>query len=141
MGIKMTNVHIENCGTGIKANGKINMEMNGMSFKNNGKDLDLYVEEGSEITIDQLISTGCHTESITYEEYSSKITQIKNLIDTKIDDFTFGEREKIKTLLDEMENSKDQPAKIKKILEEVSQVGKSTATGLLLEYIKLQLGW
>lgn len=44
MGIKMTNVHIENCGTGIKANGKINMEMNGMSFKNNGKDLDLYVE-------------------------------------------------------------------------------------------------
>jgi len=54
--------------------------------------------------------------------------------------FTAEEKEKIKVLLDKMNDIKNEPTKIKKILKEIYGVGKSTSGGLLLAYLKKQFG-
>lgn len=141
MSLKLTNVHIENCGTGVKADGKVDIEMDDMTFVNNGKDVDLYVEHGSNISINTLTSTGCKTESITYREYSNKITDIKQFVETKTEFFTQEEISEIRNLLDKMNNSKDNVSKIQKILKEIYGIGKATSASLLAYYIKMQFGW
>jgi len=139
MSLKLNGVQITNCGTGIKANGKVDIEMANMNFKSNNKDIDLLVEAGSQIFINNLESTDCKFESITYEEYSSDISDIKHFVESKTQDFSRNEITKIKELLDDLENRKEEPTKIKNILKEISKIGKSTASALLIAYIKKQL--
>ncbi|MRC14168.1 hypothetical protein GH866_00915 [Bacillus thuringiensis] len=141
MGVKIGGNKFINGNTAIQVVGLMqNMNISDNEFINNMKDMDFYIDEDSDIVIENNFSDGCKTESITIKEFSSKIEDVKEFAEN-IPDFTTEEKEKIKTLLDEMNASKDEPTKIKKILKEIYDVGKSTSSGLLLTYIKMRIGW
>jgi hypothetical protein len=54
MGIKIKNCNIENAGTGIKAEGKVNINIEGLTLINNYKDFDLSITDDSLIKIEGL---------------------------------------------------------------------------------------
>ena len=141
MGIDIRNNKIINCGTAIKVEGLIkDMNISGNKLLNNMKDMDFYIHEDSNIVVESNFSDGCKTESISVKEYSNRIEDIKDSLESTTN-FTLEEKEEIRILLDEMIASKDEPTKIKKILKEIYDVSKSTSSGVLLTYIKMQLGW
>ncbi|MCF7623664.1 MULTISPECIES: hypothetical protein [Bacillaceae] len=140
MGLEISRNKFINCGTAVKLEGLFkNVDINRNEFLDNNKDMEFIIDPDSNIVVQENFFKGSKIESITVKEYSVKIENIKEFTD-QINEFSTEEKERIKVLLDEMNASKDQ-TKIKKILKEIYDVGKSTSSALLLAYIKVQLGW
>lgn len=140
MTLNIKDSHFENCGTGIAAFGNVDINMESTSFKNNDKDLILSVESESQIFIEKMTTTGCKTESITYEEYSSKLSNIEGFVENQTEYFSPDEITKIKILLDNMKDKKEKATLTKDIWNGLFQIGKPVATDLLLTFIKKQFG-
>ena len=49
MPIIIKDCHIEDCGTGIKAEGDVDLNISDMTFVNNGRDIDLEVDSQNNI--------------------------------------------------------------------------------------------
>jgi len=136
MGMNLNNIKIKNCGTGIKAEGKADISLTGGEFENNGKDIDLYVDETSKIDITDFVSTGNgDTQSISYVTYSSGISEAKNFVESKTDHFTQEEIQQIKELLDKAEK---EPSKLKQITSQILSIGTGVGSALLVEYLKMK---
>lgn len=131
--------HIENCRTGIKAEGHVDLNISGMTFVNNGRDIDLEVDSESNITIERISSINCKTESITYKEYLHKISNIINQINNL--ELKKHDKQLIISKLQSMEKCKDKPVLLKKCLCELYDISKGIGLPLLVQFICKTLGW
>ncbi|CUP06049.1 Uncharacterised protein [Clostridium baratii] len=138
MGVKMKNVKIKNCGTGIKAEGDVDIEMDEMYFEGNGADIRLNVTRDSNISINDFNSIDCKGESILINEYSTIINEvIKEVEDTKLNDVN---RKKLIDKLKELKNNLNNSNKTQKIFLEIYNISKSIGMPLFIQYLKKRLG-
>ncbi|TYS87507.1 hypothetical protein [Rossellomorea aquimaris] len=142
MTIKITNCTIINSGTGVHLEGdNVDVEIKGIRTINNKKDIYANVGKRSTVIIEDLSSDGCKTESITIKEYNHTIEELKEFVSSKENYFSSEEIKEINQKLDELKEVKNEPAKVKKIINEIYGVGKDISSKLLFEYIKIKTGW
>lgn len=122
MGIDMENVHIKNGGTGVKAEGKVDISMKNMIFENNEKDIDLEVTKDSKIKIQNIIARGTKEKSISVKEYHNSLNQIKELISERAN-LSSNDKDFIIKKIEEIGKSKD-PGLIKKTIEKIKSKAK-----------------
>lgn len=137
----ISNNHIENASTAIEVNGLFpDLDISNNNFINNDKDIDLYVDENSNLIIAGNKSIGCKTTSISINSYNSKIEDIKNYIQN-LEEFTIDEKLKLTILINEMKTEKDNPSKLKIILKEIYDFSKSVASDTVANFIIFKMGW
>lgn len=141
MTIRIENCHFENNGTAISMEGNVKASIIGSSFKDNTRDLFLLVTNDSELDIVDNKFLGSKLESITVIEYTKNLNDIKSFVQSKTNEFSPDDIGKIVSLLDILIQSKDKPSVVRGVLNAISAIGIGVAGSLLVEYIKVKLGW
>ncbi len=137
MGIKIKNCRIENCGTAIKAEGKVNMSINGLTLKDNKRDLDFTITDDSIIELENIFSNGAKLESISIKQYNASLECIKSLIGNSTD-LSVKDKEMIVDKLNHLHDNKD-PKLFMKILLDIKEKVKSVPGQVVISMIVNEL--
>lgn len=130
MPIEIKNCKIAECGTGIKADGKLDLKITNAEFRNNEKDIDIHSTTDSNISLTDIESFNCATASISITEFDQVIEKVDTIAKSS-GDFNEEEYKKFKEIIKKMEESKDKPTKIKKLMSELYGMGKACIPTIL----------
>jgi predicted ATP-dependent endonuclease of OLD family len=133
MGITIKDCKITNCGTGVKADGKVILDVNGLELHNNGKDIDLRITEDSIVNLEKVVTTGTKFESISIQTYYNGLDKVlAELNETK--ELSQDERIYITSKIAELKDTKE-PKLAVKIIKEIKNQVKSISGQAIAQLI------
>lgn len=137
MATTMKNVTIIDCGTGIKAVGNIDLDIDNLHCENNGRDLVLEVTQDSKINIDNFFAKGTKFESVLLKDYNSKLISINKFI-SQVPDLSQDDKNLIAQKLNLLKDSKEQSLWTK-VLTDIKSSVKSVSGQVVVNLITDQM--
>lgn len=133
MTIKIKDCLIENCGTAIRAEGKVDLSVDGLICKNNNRDIDLEITGDSIVEIERFLAEGTKRESITIKEYDDSLSNVIATI-SKLPGLSADDRTMILDRLNQLVGKKDWPLLIS-ILRHIRDNVKSIPSQVVVNLI------
>ena len=78
--INFKNIRFEDCGTGMKVEGKVDLLVDGITCIGNQQDIDLSITDDSIVKIQNMLAIGTKLESISIKEYNGKIEYLIDMV-------------------------------------------------------------